>query len=189
MPSAVRQPQHGGPHGVLVSWLGYYFFNTAGVEMGVESTLILGDDSEVQPDGLLMIPAAAGGQSWIDMDGYIEGAPELVAEVAASSTQSDLNAKLRDYQGSGVREYIVWCVLDRVIHWFVLRDGVFVSLEPQPDGTYHSEVFPGLWLDPAALLRLQKPRVLAVLNQGLASAEHAAFVAELQRQIGGSASS
>ena len=42
-----------------------------------------------------------------------------------------------------------------------------------------SEVFPGLWLDPRALLTQDWPRLLAVLGQGLASPEHAAFVARL----------
>jgi hypothetical protein len=53
------------------------------------------------------------------------------------------------------------------------------ELPPGPDGIYRSEVFPGLWLDPAALLRHDGPRVLEVLRQGLATPEHGAFVARL----------
>src|SRR5205085_1039208 len=114
-------------------------------------------------------------QAAIDADGYIERAPELVAEVAASSASIDLNAKLRVYRRNGVREYIVWRVLDRAIDWFVLRQGTFVRLDPEADGTLHSPTFPGLWLDPQTLVGLQMPRVLQVLQQGLASPEHAAF--------------
>ena len=47
------------------------------------------------------------------------------------------------------------------------------------DGLYRSKVFPGLWLDPAALLRGDLAGVLATLDRGLASPEHAAFVAKL----------
>jgi Uma2 family endonuclease len=189
MPSPVRYPQHCEPHGTLLGWLFTYRASTPGVDMGPEPTVILGDDAEVQPDAVLRISTAAGGQSRIDEDGYLVGTPELVAEVAASSARIDLHAKLRDYQRGGVREYVVWRVLDRAIDWFVLRDGVFVSLQPQPDGTYHSEVFPGLWLDPAAMAQQELPRLLAVLAEGLASPEHAAFVAELQRRLAASSSS
>jgi hypothetical protein len=45
---------------------------------------------------------------------------------------------------------------------------------------YRSRVFPGLWLDEAALLRLDVARLMEVLQQGLASRAHAAFVKRLQ---------
>ena len=44
-----------------------------------------------------------------------------------------------------------------------------------------SEAFPGLWLDPAALLAGDLPRALAVLQQGIATPEHASFVASLRQ--------
>jgi Uma2 family endonuclease len=185
MPSPVRYPQHSEPHATLIGWLFTYRFNTPGVDTGGDPTLTPGHDAEVQPDGVLRISSAAGGQSRIDTDGYLEGSPELVAEVAVSSARIDRNEKLRTYQQGGVREYILWRVLDRVVDWFVLREGVFVPLPAQPDGTYHSEVFPGLWLDPVALANQELPRLMAVLAEGVASAEHAAFVAELQRRIAG----
>ncbi len=81
----------------------------------------------------------------------------------------------------------MWRVLEEAVDWFVLRDGAFVSLPMRPDGAYHSETFPGLWLDPAALIAADRDRIRTALAQGLASPEHAAFVAELRRRMGGSA--
>ncbi len=48
-----------------------------------------------------------GGQSQLDEDNYLEGAPELVAEVAASIASIDLHDKKRIYRRNGVQEYIV----------------------------------------------------------------------------------
>jgi Uma2 family endonuclease len=44
-------------------------------------------DNQVQPDALLRIKIA--GQSTISDDDYIEGAPELIVEIAASSASYD----------------------------------------------------------------------------------------------------
>ena len=88
----------------------------------------------------------------------------------------DRNAKFRAYRDKGVREYVLWRVEDEEIDWFVLRDGQYVALAAGEDGILRSEVFPGLWLDPAAMAALDAPRVHAVLLQGIASPEHAAFV-------------
>ncbi len=109
----------------------------------------------------------------------MEGGPELVAEAAASSIPIDTGLKLQLYQRYDVQEYIVWRVPDQEIDWFVRRGGQFERLTPDAAGTYRSEVFPGLWLDAAALVRGDVGRVLSVLQQGLASPEHAAFVARL----------
>ena len=86
------------------------------------------------------------------------------------------------YRRNGVREYLVWRVLDRQIDWFVLRRRNYVRLPLDKTGLYRSKVFPGLWLDPAALVRGDIPTVQAVLQRGLASREHAAFVARLNAQ-------
>jgi hypothetical protein len=95
--------------------------------------------------------------------------------VASSSASYDLHVKLEVYQEHGVREYVVWRVLDGQIDWFVLREGRYERLEPGDDGILRSEVFPGLWLDPAAMLGGDGVRVLAALQAGIASPEHAAF--------------
>ena len=180
VPSPVRHRYHGHQHAHLINWLGHYEAHTPGVEASDNVTVRLDLDNEPQPDALLFIDPACGGQARIDADGYIEDAPELVAEVAASSASYDLHAKLRVYRRNGVREYIVWRVLDKEIDWFVLRAGQYERLPLDAEGLYRSEVFPGLWLDPAALLRGDLATVLAVVQRGLASPEHAAFATRLR---------
>jgi Uma2 family endonuclease len=141
----------------------------------------LNPKNEVQPDVALIIQPRQGGQARISADDYIEGGPELVGEVAASSASFDLHTKLRVYERNGVQEYLVWRVLEQAIDWFVLRGGQFQPLAVSAAGCLQSEVFPGLWRDAAALVRGDMPTVLHVLQQGLASAENAAFVARLQQ--------
>ena len=101
--------------------------------------------------------------------------------MAVSSVSCDLHAKLNVYRRNGVREYVVWRVEDGALDWFVLRDGRFDLLALPPPGTYQSEVLPGLRLDPASLLRGDLLAVAQVVQQGLASPEHTAFVAKLQQ--------
>jgi Uma2 family endonuclease len=109
----------------------------------------------------------------------------LIAEVAASSASYDMHDKLRAYQRNGVVEYVVWRVWDRAIDWFVLRNDRYAPLPLSPAGYYQSEVFPGLWLDPAALVRGDLAQVMGVLQQGLASPEHAEFVLRLRAKSEG----
>ncbi len=66
--------------------------------------------------------------------------------------------------------------------WFVLKQGQYVPLTPTPGGILQSEVFPGLWLDVAALVRMDLPAVMRQLDAGLASQDHAAFVQTLQQR-------
>lgn len=132
-----------------------------------------------QPDALLLIEPGFGGQATISDDDYVENALELVAEIASSSVSFDLNTKMQVYLRNGVKEYLVWRVLDGEFDWFVLRDGEFHKQSPDSDGIFKSTVFPGLWLDAAALLDGKLAQVLAVLDRGIKSPEHAAFVAQL----------
>ena len=104
-----------------------------------------------------------------------------VAEVASSSVSYDLHAKLHVYRRNGVREYIVWRVGEQAIDWFVLRAGQYERAPVEARGLVRSAVFPGLWLDPAALLRGDLATVLAIVQQGLGSPEHATFVARLHQ--------
>jgi Uma2 family endonuclease len=179
VPSPVRYRHHGAPHAHLISWLGQYAAGTPGVEVSDNSTVRLDLDNEPQPDALLLIDPACGGQTRFSTDDYIEGSPELVAEVASSSVSYDLHAKLHVYRRNGVREYIVWRVLEQAIDWFVLRAGQYERLPVDANGWLRSAVFPGLWLDPAVLVRGDLATVLAIVQQGLGSPEHATFVARL----------
>jgi Uma2 family endonuclease len=181
MPSRVRHRRHGHPHTRLITWLGMYETETSGVEAGDNSSIRLDMDNEPQPDGYLIILPERGGNVRISEDDYIEGAPELVAEVATRSVSYDLGKKLNAYRRAGVREYIVWRVVDRQIDWFVNRDGRFDPLAESADGIRRSIVFPGLWLEPAVLIQGEKATVKRVLEQGLSSPEHADFVAGLKR--------
>jgi Uma2 family endonuclease len=179
MPSPVRLRRHGAPHFDLITWLGAYKAATPGVTGADNASVRLDLDNEPQPDVVFFIDPANGGQARITPDDYLEEAPELVAEIAAGTASYDLNTKPNVYRRNGVREYIVWRVLDRQIDWFVLRDGEFVRLPIDDTGLYRSEVFPGLWLDPAALVRGDTHIVQTALQSGLASSEHADFVERL----------
>ena len=186
MPSPVRQRRHGRPHFRLIAWLGAYEAATPGIEGGDNATTRLDLENEPQPDAILFIEPERGGQAKISDEDYVELAPELVAEVSASTVSFDMHTKLEVYRRSGVREYLVWRVLDRQFDWFVLEDGVFKPLSPDADGLLKSRVFPGLWLDSAALVAGYMPRVFEALGRGIASAEHGTFVAQLGRNADGS---
>ena len=172
---------HAQPHGNLIGWLGNYKVATPGIELGIEPTVRLDLDNEPQPDAVLMIEEQAGGQARLSEDDYIEGAPELVAEIAASSAAIDLGDKKRAYRRNGIREYIVWQVFEQRLDWFYLQEGEYVPLPVDQDGVIRSQVFPGLWLAANDLLTGNMGRVLAVLQEGLAAAEHTAFVEQLAK--------
>ena len=182
LPSPVRLRQHGRPHAHLVHWLVSYEDATEGVIVADNASVRLDLANEPQPDAALLIDPGWGGQARISDDDYIEEAPELVAEVVASSASFDLGTKLKVYRRNGVREYVVWRVRDRQIDWFVLRGRRYVPLAIDAEGLYRSRGFPGLWLNPAALIRGKRAIVSAVLQRGLASREHADFVARLNRR-------
>jgi hypothetical protein len=179
MPSPVRHVQHGRPHSHLGGWLVQYEAVTPGVESSNNASARLDLRNEPQPDLMLLIDPARNGQVRISADGYVEGGPELAAEISASTAGLDLGEKLLAYQRNQVREYIVWRVPERLLDWFVLRDGLYEPLRPDADGVFRSDVFPGLWLDAAALLRGDLAAVLACVQKGTTTPEHAAFVERL----------
>jgi Uma2 family endonuclease len=181
VPSPVRIRRHGIPHFNLIGWLAAYQVVTPGILGGDNASIRLDLDNEPQPDAFLCLDAAYGGTARIDAEDYLASAPELAAEVSSSSVSYDLNDKFRIYRRNGVREYLVWRVLDQAIDWFVLRQTQYDRLALGASGIYQSEVFPGLWLDPDALIRGDLARVHEVLRQGLASKDYADFVARLQQ--------
>lgn len=179
IPAAVKARRHGRPHSHLLGWLIHYEASTPHMFVADNTSVRLDLDNMPQPDALLLIEPGFGGQATISDDDYVENAPELVAEVSSSSVSFDLNTKLHVYRRNGVKEYLVWRVLDRQFDWFVLRDGEFQRLSPDQDGIHRSTLFPGLWLDTVALLDGKLAQVLAVLDRGIKAPEHAAFVAKL----------
>jgi Putative restriction endonuclease len=180
IPSSVYFEDHGGPHFDLILLLGAYRLATPGIRGADNTSHRLDLQNEPQPDVSLFVLPSHGGRVRIEGGRWIVGGPELIAEVAAISAGYDLNLKKAVYQRNGVREYLVWRVLDRAIDWFVLRADGFEALPAGEDGIYRSEALPGLWLDSAALIAGDVERVAAVLRQGLSSPEHADFVARLE---------
>jgi Uma2 family endonuclease len=177
LPSPIKR-SHGRIHAHLGSWLLNYEQATPGTEAYDRASTILGPHSEVQPDACLLIVLPGVGLTR-DEDEYIVGAPELVAEVALSTEAIDLHDKKRDYERAGVKEYIVAALRQSRVFWFRALQGKFEELPPGPDGILRSEVFSGLWLDPAALLRRDSQRLREVLQQGLGTPEHADLIAQL----------
>jgi Uma2 family endonuclease len=169
---------HGKAHVPAIVWLSYYAENTPGIEVLDGATVILAWRSEPQPDALLRILPEFGGQTSVER-GLVCGAPELVVEVAKATRYVDLGPKLADYEQAGVREYIVRALDPDEVIWFKQEGGSLVRVLPGPDGIYRSPFLPGLWLDPEALMRGDTRRLRQVLDQGTATPEHAAFIAEL----------
>lgn len=176
---------HGNRHALLTAWTVAYSIATPGTSPFSESTLRLDEDNEPEPDDGLRLLPQVGGRSREEEDGYLRGPVELVAEVALSSASHDLHQKKDVYRRHGCAEYLVVVLHSREVHWFALREGLYQPLTPDADGVLRSEVFPGLWLDPKALLSGDGAALMATLQRGLASPEHAAFAARL-RATGGS---
>jgi Uma2 family endonuclease len=184
VPSPVRSAAHARPHGFIITWLGVYAAATPGVELNDNATIRLDLDNEPQPDALLRLDERLGGQSRLSAEDYIEGGPEFIAEIAASSAAYDVHDKLRAYRRNQVQEYLVWQVHEQRLDWWRLQEGTYVPLPTDTQGVIRSGVFPGLWLATPALLAGNLAEVLAVLHAGLAASEHQAFMEQLlARQV------
>lgn len=171
MPSPLHFAQHAEPHARIMTWLGVYWAATPGVRLADNATLRVDADNEFQPDALLFL-APGDGHTRVSEDDYLEGAPELVVEVAATSTSLDMHDKRKVYRRSGVQEYLVWLVREKRLLWWRLKDGEYQSLQPRADGLLHSQVFPGLVLNVQALLDGDLARVLADQQRHLREQEH-----------------
>ena len=156
-------PRHSQAHGWMVGWLVAYQARHPELQIHVDMTVVLGDANEVQPDACLLREDPGGPR--LNAEGYYQGTPQLVVEVAVSSVSYDLHDKLRAYQRNGVREYVVWRVEDRAIDWFRLRDGTYQRVEPDASGVIESDTFPGLRLHVARMLAGDMAGVLAELER------------------------
>ena len=179
MAGATSADFHAVPHAELMAFFVWYKAMTRGVEVADNGTIHLDLDNDPQPDGSMYILPHYGGQIQMDKKGFIVGAPELVAEISGSSVSYDLNTKLRVYRRNGVREYLIHRVYDGAIDWFSLREDQYEQIPVDADGIIRSRAFPGLWLNPTALVERELAEVLRVLQLGLASQEHAEFVRRL----------
>jgi Uma2 family endonuclease len=174
MGSPLRIDQHGEPHVNVIGWLTFYKGFTPNLQIGDNTTVCLDSDNEPQPDVLMRI--IKGGQSIVNNKGYVEGPPELIVEIAASTVSIDLHDKLKVYRRNRVQEYIVWRVQDQEVDWFKLREGEYIKLLPDNSGVIKSEIFPGLWLDVNDLLAGDFPKLWAVVQAGINTTDHQTFV-------------
>lgn len=177
--SPVRVKQHGLPHQRISTWIGVYCADTPGVLAVDNSTLRLDTDNEPQPDISVWIDEALGGRAMISTDDYLEGAPELLIEVAASTAAYDLHDKLHAYRRNRVQEYLVLLVHEKKVIWYQWQEGSYQPMPPDAQGILRSQIFPGLWLDPVRFGAGDMSGVLAVLRQGIDSPEHADFLQTL----------
>ena len=173
----------GYSHGTFDStfnwFLKNYTYETPGLSVMSGGTTKLNLKNEYQPDLAMLVKPGLGGQVILDAKGYVVGCPDLVVEVSASTLATDLKQKKQVYESTGAREYIVIDTRHRAIFWFRRRRGKFADLYPDPGGVYRSVEFPGLWLDAPAFFREDDRQMTAVLREGLATPEYAAFAAGL----------
>ncbi len=176
--SPQRRP-HSVRHPLISFALVLYAGATPGTEVLDNATSILDEESEPQPDLALRILPEYGGASREDEEQYIQGAAELIVQVSHSSLRLDLGSRRRHYQAAGAKEYLVVSVAEEVLHWFD-----FDSDRPirAVRGIHRSRIVPGLWLDAGALFRGDIPGLTEVVQQGIASQAHAAFVNRLARE-------
>jgi Uma2 family endonuclease len=161
VPSPVSMSFHGTPHALVMAWLGAYWAKHPELQVGDNGTVRLDADNEVQPDACVWREEPGGPR--LGARGYLDGAPQLVVGIAASSASYDLHDKKEAYRRNGVREYVVWRLVDGAMDWFQLRDSDYARVEPNERGLVESEAFPGLRLDVAKLLAGDVAGVLAAL--------------------------
>ena len=183
--------RHGLPHAKFTAVLSAYEDETPGVEVADNTSAVLTNIGEAQPDLYLRVRRDHGGRTTTfsnqegevlrseDDGDYVSGGPEFVLEVSKSSIAVDTNAKLRDYLAGGVQEYVVADVRRRVLRWYHLSSGSDAPLLIPEDGVLKSLTMPGLWLNGPALFVRDGKTARATLAEGLASPEHEAFVAKL----------
>lgn len=183
--SPLRFGPHAEPHSRLTTWLGTYAAFTAPyVTAGIEPTLRLDNDNEPQPDAILRLDERYGGQSTLTPEGYLGGAPELVAEIAASSVAIDHGDKKKAYRRNGIQEYIIWNAYDNQLEWLKLVDGLYQPLPETTDGILRSAVFPGLWLAVEDLLNSNMIAVLNTLQAGLQAPACQAWLQQRRDETG-----
>ena len=169
---------HGRVHSTISYWLLCYREGTPDVDVLDNATTFLGPRSEVQPDAQMRILPECGGRT-TPAGRYIAGGPELVVEVSQATQRGDLGSKRIEYERAGVLEDVVIAAEPDEVIWHRLRDGRLEAVPADGDGLYRSTAFPGLWLDPSAMLACDLRGLRAALERGLATPEHGAFVARL----------
>ena len=122
---------------------------------------------------------ARGGRVQRSEEGLYVGAPEFVVEVAASSAAYDLHSKLNVYRRNGVQEYLVLLAFEREMRFLRLTDGEYVTVGADETGILRSQVLPGFWFRSDWFWEGKLAELLELVQEGIASQEHQAFVASL----------
>jgi len=187
MPSPMSL-DHGKSGFSLPGLLRRYVRATPGVDGLAGATALLDELGEPQPDVFIRILPEYGGASRVEGK-YVAGPPEFVVEIARSSRRIDLGPKRDDYERAGIQEYVVIALDPDEVVWHLRRGDRFVVVPPGVDGVYRSEALPGLWIDAQALFDKDDDALDVALDRGLATSEHADFVARLaearQRHVEG----
>ncbi|HBN75434.1 MAG TPA: Uma2 family endonuclease [Planctomycetaceae bacterium] len=176
MNAAQRFSYHGDQLLKIGYWLNSYVAETPGTHCGGDCTVQFEENCILQPDTCLFLSPELGGCCHINDEHFLEGSPELILEVSASSASRDLNQKKKIYEECGVREYVVWNVLASKFVWYRRQENQFVEISCDEQGCYRSQVFPGLWLNAIAMLAGDLKSVRDTVIQGLASSEHEQFI-------------
>jgi Uma2 family endonuclease len=174
---------HSVPDNAASGWLAYYAARTPGTCAHNDRSLQLIGISAVQPDVCLVLLPECGGRTFVNEEQKLAGSPELIFEVAASSTSYDLFEKKDAYHANQVREYLVWQTLDQRFDWFEWTPAEYIRRRPDAKGILRSKTFPGLWLNVRALLDLRFDTVMETLERGVRSPEHKRFVAALRAKL------
>ena len=154
-------PLHGKKHITISTWVGTYTLNHPECEAIDNGTVRLGAESDPQPD--VMLRKVAGGSSE-ETKSAIEGPPEFVFELSASSASFDLHDKKDLYREFGVVEYVVWQLYENRLDWFRLENGEYTTVAPNTEGIIESTTFPGLRLAVNKLLEGDAAGVIALLG-------------------------
>ena len=171
--------QHSEPHADFNTVLGFYRAHTPGLRLADNQSVIIEEDSELQPDLCVRIESALGGNVQKSEEGLYIGAPEFIVEVAASSAAYDLHSKLNVYRRNGVQEYLVLLAYEREMRFFRLTDGEYVVVGPDAEGVLRSQVLPGFWFRSDWFWEGRLAEMLQLVQEGIASPEHKAFVDSL----------
>jgi Putative restriction endonuclease len=159
----------------LSYWLCHYRRFTPCVESLGRVSIFLDPTTEIETTAALWLTPGADPDvrpRWR----RCEGVPELLVEVTASVRNKVFRRRLRVYEQSDVREFLVVTGNPRDTALYSRENGRFERVSPACDGSYGSRVFPGLWLDPAALFSDDWNEMLACLDRGMATEAYTAFV-------------
>jgi len=172
IPSPVNFP-HGFLHLRIGVWLSQYADGTPGCQASADATWLMGPESVPQPD--LTLRTIRGGRSRIEKN-YLAGAPELVVEIAWSSSARDLGVKSDLYRRHGVREYLAILAQENEVLWREVVKGRYRRIAPTPRAFSTHRSFPGSGLTPAPSGAKIGRACAPARRAGLAGSEHAAFV-------------